>query len=121
MPYKDLKSKQAKESQKQRRKRWAELLTNEVLVHYGGNPPQCACCGETQIKFLTIDHIDGRGNQHRKYLFGHPKQAGVIFYLWLRRNNFPKGYQVLCFNCNCGKNRNSGVCPHADSRNNNES
>lgn len=21
-------------------------------------------------------------------------------------------YQLLCFNCNCGRHRNGGVCPH---------
>ena len=24
----------------------------ETLCHYGGTPPKCACCGETEIKFL---------------------------------------------------------------------
>ena len=31
---------------------------------------------------------------------------------WLYRNNFPKGFQTLCFNCNWGKHINDGICPH---------
>lgn len=28
--------------------------------------------------------------------------------------NYPEGYQVLCYNCNCGKSINNGICPHLD-------
>lgn len=74
----------------------------EVLTHYGGNPPKCACCGEAHIEFLTIDHIDGNGNKHRRQLkekFGY-RISGWRFYCWLKSNNFPEGYRVLCMNCN---------------------
>ncbi len=27
-------------------------------------------------------------------------------------NNFPPGFRVLCYNCNCGRNHNKGICPH---------
>jgi len=30
---------------------------------------------------------------------------------WLKKNNFPPGFQVLCANCNFAK-RNSRYCPH---------
>jgi hypothetical protein len=79
-----------------------------VLIHYGGNPPKCACCGESHIKFLTIDHINSGGKQHRKKL----GLQGSGFYRWLKRNGFPKGYQILCYNCNCGRAKNNGICPH---------
>ena len=26
--------------------------------------------------------------------------------------DFPEGFQILCFNCNAGKHRNGGRCPH---------
>lgn len=83
----------------------------EVLIHYGGNPPKCACCDESNVKFLTIDHINGGGAKQRKQVGG-----GFNFYRWLIRNNFPEGYQVLCFNCNCGRAKNNGVCPHKDTK-----
>lgn len=30
---------------------------------------------------------------------------------WLRRNNYPNGFQVLCHNCNMAKGF-YGKCPH---------
>ena len=82
-------------------------LKFEVLYHYSNGKMKCGCCGESNQKFLTLDHISGGGGEHRKQ-FGNSK--GV--YRNLRKNNFPEGYQVLCFNCNCGRQHNNGVCPH---------
>jgi hypothetical protein len=96
---------------KETNKKYRQDLRNKCLIHYGGNPPKCSCCGETIIGFLTIDHLYGGGNNHRKQLFG-TKQGGWMFYLWLVKNNFPEGFQVLCYNCNCGKAHNNGICPH---------
>lgn len=79
----------------------------QVFDAYGG--PICACCGEKEISFLVIDHINGGGTQHRKSL---PSVSGKAVYLWLRKNNFPEGYRVLCQNCNWGVYVNGGVCPH---------
>jgi hypothetical protein len=28
------------------------------------------------------------------------------------KNNFPPEFQILCFNCNLGRSRSGGVCPH---------
>jgi hypothetical protein len=75
---------------------------------YGG--PACACCGEREIGFLTIDHINGDGNIHRKQM-GNTIRGDMI-YSWLKARVYPPGFQVLCFNCNCGKNSNYGTCPH---------
>jgi len=74
----------------------------DILTHYG---LVCACCGETELTFLTIDHINGGGNEHRRQL-GH-----THVYDWLRANRYPKGYQTLCFNCNSAKSI-QGICPH---------
>ncbi len=82
-------------------------LKLQILAAYGG--AKCVCCGETVISFLSIDHINGGGNQHRKKLGG-----GWNFYRWLIKNNYPTGYQVLCMNCNFGKRMNHGICPHKD-------
>lgn len=83
-------------------------LRLEVFNAYGG--PHCQCCGEDEILFLTIDHINDDGAAHRKTL---PRTySGGKFYKWLKRNKYPSGFRVLCFNCNCGRQRNGGVCPH---------
>jgi hypothetical protein len=87
------------------------LLRQAVLAHYGG---QCACCGEAQEVFLTVDHIGGGGNEHRRQINGTHRSA--TFYRWLKNNNYPPGYQVLCCNCNYAKHRD-GRCPHEVARN----
>ena len=73
-----------------------------VFEHYG---KKCICCGETEMTFLTIDHIEGGGEKHRK-------KIGRKINDWLVKNNFPEGFQTLCFNCNWGKHINGGICPH---------
>lgn len=83
-------------------------LKAEIFEAYGG--PICACCGETQEMFLSVDHINNDGYKMKR-LGIHPKN-GTGFYQWLRKNNFPPGFQILCFNCNQGKRVNGGVCPH---------
>jgi hypothetical protein len=78
----------------------------EVLIHYSNtNPPQCDNpFGEHEKPYktteaLSIDHINGGGGKQREQLFGNKYQGGVRFYKWLRRNNYPEGYRVLCMNC----------------------
>jgi hypothetical protein len=90
-------------------KRYRDKLKKQVFDHYGN---QCACCGEAEETFLTIDHINGGGNQHRKQISNGSLSGGNQTYLWLIRNNFPDGFQVLCMNCNWGRAHNNGVCPH---------
>ena len=80
-----------------------------VLDVYGNS--RCVCCGEKEVAFLTIDHINNDGRQHRQQV-----GAGSRLYRWLIANNFPDGYQVLCFNCNCGRQVNGGICPHEQER-----
>ena len=68
----------------------------------------CACCGEDRPEFLTIDHIHGGGNRHRREL---KRNGGVSFYCWLIQQGFPEGYRTLCMNCNFARG-NYGYCPH---------
>jgi hypothetical protein len=80
-----------------------------VLTHYCTHIPLCcACCGENNYEFLTLDHIDGGGTKHRKTL---KITAGKDFYAWIIRNDFPVGYRVLCMNCNFSFGV-WGYCPH---------
>lgn len=50
--------------------------------------------------------MNNDGKQHRKLI----KKRSI--YEWLRQNKYPNGFQILCFNCNCGKSINKGKCPH---------
>ena len=80
----------------------------EVLTHYSkGNKPSCVCCGiDDSHEFLTLDHITSKKEMgHTSY------HKGQHLYRKLQRENFPSGYQTLCWNCNSAKS-NSGVCPH---------
>jgi hypothetical protein len=82
-------------------------LRHEAILAYGGY--RCACCGIEEPLFLTIDHVHNGGARHRR-------QVGVAsgFYRWLKERSYPAGFQVLCSNCNSGRHRNRGICPHKD-------
>ncbi len=85
------------QSEKKRKAREYNLRRKlEVINHYSGDSLICAWCGFNDIRALSIDHINGGGEGHRR-LIGIT--AGNDFYQWLRNNNFPDGYQVLCMNC----------------------
>ena len=78
-----------------------------IYKHYGAF---CACCGEDNPKFLCVDHISNNGNHHRKEL---KKELGYVpnMFRWLKKNNYPPGFQILCYNCNFAKGA-YGECPH---------
>lgn len=82
-------------------------IRQQVIAHYGG---VCACCRESTPLLLTIDHKDNDGANHRRSVTGG--RGGIRFYRWLLAEKFPKGYQILCWNCNAGRHLNGGVCPH---------
>lgn len=78
----------------------------EVLNYYSNGSMECNCCGEKELDFLSIDHIDGGGYKQRKI-----QGVGTNLTKWLKTNDYPKGFQVLCMNCNFGKWK-KGICPH---------
>lgn len=74
-----------------------------IVDAYGGC---CACCKEREITFLTVEHLQKNGMDHRKIV------ASGNLYLYLIKNNFPKeGLCILCMNCNWAE-RNGWPCPH---------
>jgi len=102
---------------KEIQKRTRGKVKLEVFKHYSDGKLECACCREKEFKFLTLDHINGIQNSpDRDHTY--KGQKGRTYgshgtYTWLRKNGFPKGYQVLCFNCNCSKGI-YGICPHKE-------
>ena len=78
-------------------------VRDEVLLHYGN---KCACCNEPNKEFLQIDHIDNNGAEHRR-----SDASAWRIYRWLKKNDYPEGFQILCANCNWAKGR-YGYCPH---------
>lgn len=80
----------------------------EALFRYSNGVVECACCGESNEAFLTIDHVNNDGNKYRDRGGGH-------FTSWLKARGWPTDVelQILCFNCNCARERMPGkVCPH---------
>ena len=93
--------------EREKTKRLSSILKNDVFEAYGGW--KCACCGELERSFLTIDHMQNNGSQlRREGVHGHSTQ----FYRWLKKSNYPIDFQVLCMNCQFGKRMNNNICPH---------
>jgi hypothetical protein len=90
-------------------RRQRAMLRDETFAAYGGYI--CTCCGETNKYFLSLDHVNGGGNEHRRSI---KRKSGVGFQYWLKKNGFPPGFQVLCYNCNLGRAFGpfEGICPH---------
>lgn len=78
-------------------------LRRRAILLLGG---VCACCGESEYGFLTIDHIHNDGSAERRRL----RCASGVYKHILQHASPRERYRVLCFNCNCG--RRHGPCPH---------
>ena len=85
-----------------------------VYNHYSNYDIKCNCCGERQMEFLSIDHVNNDGAEHRrtaKNSHGHLTGNHIIY--WLIQNNYPPGFQILCMNCNHAKGKDpEHLCPH---------
>ena len=95
-------------------------LRFETLDKYGGRQCACITCPEhnnPHIKFLTIDHINDDGAIHRKEIATNGIYTNQKMLNWLKKNNWPPGFQILCFNCNIAHSLNNGTCPHVHGNN----
>lgn len=96
---------------KEKQKRFQSALhKRNKRIALGKIGLRCACCGESQIDFLTIDHVNNDGHLHRKEIKGYQ------LYALIAKPEFKSKYelQTLCFNCNFAKRYNGGVCPHQE-------
>jgi len=84
----------------------------KCIEFYSGGKLECECCKENHYEFLTIDHIEGGGTQHRKDI----GNGGQALYSWVINNGFPDGFRVLCYNCNSCLGH-YGFCPHKQIKN----
>jgi hypothetical protein len=86
-------------------------IKQKVIDGYGG---ACVCCGEHRFEFLTLDHVNGDGAEHRRELSNGKSRrgkGGAAVYDWAIKNNYPDRCQLLCWNCNAAKGY-YGYCPH---------
>ena len=79
--------------------------------------PCCKCCHlNSDIAFLSVDHIGGKkqmDNDLKLTEKGYSSDLDTYQLLrWLRRNDFPDGFQILCHNCNHAKGHSKdNKCP----------
>jgi len=79
-------------------------LKLDIYDNYG---QKCQCCGESDIRFLSLDHVNSDGNIHRELL--NEQQI----YREARREGYPVNkYRLLCMNCNWARAYFGGECPH---------
>lgn len=86
---------------------WRWKLFVEILDHYGW---VCQCCGEREPIFLTVDHKLGGGNEDRRTI----RQDYHEWYRAIVDKGFPDDLEIRCYNCNLGRDRNGGTCPHEE-------
>lgn len=68
----------------------------EVLTYYSKyDIPVCEICENDDIRCLSLDHINNNGEKHRREI---KVGSGSHFYLWIKKNNYPNDFQVLCMN-----------------------
>jgi len=97
----------------------AKKVRKKVISYYSNRTNKCACCGVKGSDFLTIDHVVPKRKMDKDpkmIAIGYSSRKNpdrLIF--WLDRHR-PKGFQVLCWNCNYAKGAN-GKCPHLTSKN----
>jgi len=89
---------------KQQRER-ALVIKKEAVEKYGG---KCACCGETELNFLAIDHKNGGGTKQRR----ENNLYGNKMYRFLLKQEISPEYRVLCHNCNWSSHLHGGTCIH---------
>jgi hypothetical protein len=86
-------------------RKYRRMVFRNVLEAYGS---KCECCSETEELFLTVEHLNNDGAEHRRKFKGD----WVTMMLDIRSQGYPDTYTIRCYNCNSGRQRNGGVCPH---------
>jgi len=107
--------------QKLKDKKLRDEYRQKVLSYYSkrlskSNIPCCNCCGENfHPYFLALDHIAGKkqmDSEPELVKIGYSSKMKVNqLQKWIVDNNYPKGFQILCHNCNQAKGF-YGKCPH---------
>jgi hypothetical protein len=77
-------------------------LKLECLEAYGGAFCHYEGCGITDIRLLTLSHVNNDGAEHRERILGTTRTSGGFLYGTLRRLNYPKDVvlAVECYNHN---------------------
>jgi len=87
-------------------------------IHSNSDVPCCRCCGlKDYAEFLSLDHIAGKkemDSEPELVKLGYSSNfKSTSLSVWIVKNNFPKGFQILCHNCNQAKGYSKdNKCPH---------
>lgn len=86
-------------------KEYIRDIRREFILAYGS---KCVCCDESDMRFLSVDHVNGQGHLIRK------AKRGLREIQKLKDRGWPlqRHLQVLCYNCNFAKAQFGNVCPH---------
>ena len=98
-----------KKESSERIKKYTKKLKELIMNHYGWRC-NCAGCPEKNPIFFTIDHVNNDGYKDKTK--NGVRYGGASLYVKVIKEGFPNKYQILCWNCNCGKRSNNGICPH---------
>jgi hypothetical protein len=85
---------------KKRGRLYRESLRFIAMSMLGGS---CTSCGESEIDFLVVDHVNNDGAEHRKELRSLGKGTSISVYIEIRDGVPSREYQLLCWNCNYKK------------------
>ena len=106
------------EEDKQKSALKTRKLRSQAQEGYSNGTPICACvkCDVTGLEFLTIDHILPRNEMVKDaemvkigYKIG---RKGEPLCRWVIKHNFPKQFQILCWNCNFAKGKSKIINVH---------
>ena len=87
------------------KKEYYDIL-NEYSKREGFSKPTCFCCKMNDWKFLVFDHKTKRPDSHKG-------KSGIGMAKKLKKQGYPKSIQILCHNCNTGKEiYGTKHCPH---------
>jgi hypothetical protein len=74
-----------------------QIKIKKIIVnHYTKGKMKCELCPEDTWEIFELHHPELNGKKDRENVNG---ATGTKFYRWVIKNNFPKGYMILCPNC----------------------
>jgi hypothetical protein len=82
----------------------------QAVLNLLGN--KCACCGESEPEFLTVDHVNNDGYLEKSPAGNRIRGSGYYPKCIKAIQAGSKAYQLLCWNCNCARaNEPDKICP----------
>lgn len=82
---------------KKNKREYYQKLRSAALSYYSDDKLECALCGIKEYTYLCLDHIDGGGTKQRAE---NSALRGKAVYAWVKKNDYPLIFRVLCYNCN---------------------